>query len=101
MTNIDALEKHRRKTINQVLVGNSLTQGDLAIAFGRSITTVNSWINGRSTPEMTPQETAEFCDFCGVTVYQLAQMFPGFSKRRAAIKAKAREKRLTPNLETC
>lgn len=77
--------------ITEVLVRQGLTQQDLAASFGRSTQTVNAWINGRSTPEMTPQETVDFCRLLGCTTEQLAEMFPGYSKRRAAITASVRE----------
>ena len=84
-------EKERRQMITEILARQGLTQQDLAFRFGCSFKTVNSWVNGRSTPEMTPQEAVDMCQLLNCTIQDLAKMFPGHSKRRAAISAAARE----------
>jgi transcriptional regulator with XRE-family HTH domain len=89
------IEIDRRAMIASFLAEQRLTQEGLARAIGRHATTVRSWIGGRSTPELTPEEFMELCKVLGCTPEQLVLMFPGRSRRRAAIKES-----LTPGLTT-
>ncbi len=78
--------------IADALVRQGITQTDLAQMLGRGLATVQAWISGRSTPELTPEETIELCQTLNCSVHELAKMFPGRSRRRAAIRDSHRSK---------
>ena len=80
--------------INQKLAEQGLTQQDLAQNLGRSLNTIQKWISGISIPEVTFEEAIEIRKSLNCTLEELAQMFPGRSKRRAAIKKSKRQKAL-------
>jgi len=71
--------------IADALERQGMTQTELAIALGRSWTTVQAWVNQRATPEMTPEETLQMCQVFNCSLEDLVTMFPGRSKRRKAI----------------
>ncbi len=79
--------------IMDVLSRKGLTQQDLATLTGRGPRTIQSWVSGESIPELTPEEAVELCDLFGCTIEDLAQLFPGRSKRRAAIRQSHEQKR--------
>jgi hypothetical protein len=76
----------REEMILAELARRDMTPKDLAEAIGRGLTTVKSWISGESIPELTPEETKFICEFMGWSLDDLVRAFPGFSKRRQAIK---------------
>lgn len=84
---MEEIEQERRQMIADALERQGLSQRDLARGSGRGWTTIQNWLKGRATPELTPEETIEMCGLLGCTLEDLAKMFPGRSKRRAAIKA--------------
>jgi DNA-binding XRE family transcriptional regulator len=89
---IEESQEARKKMIADALSRQAMTQNDLANLIGRGLTTIQAWISGRSVPELTPEETIELCKALDCTVEGLAEMFPGRSRRRAAIREKHRSK---------
>lgn len=85
--------------IADALERQSINQSDLARILGRGLATVQAWIGGRSIPEMTPEETLEMCQVFNCSLEELAKLFPGKSRRRAAIKSShpANSKKEPPN----
>jgi transcriptional regulator with XRE-family HTH domain len=85
-------EQERKRMIADTLRKKGMTQQDLAVILGRALGTVQNWIRGVSIPELTPEETIQLCRAVGCSLEELAQMFPGLSRRRAAIKRRFRQK---------
>jgi ribosome-binding protein aMBF1 (putative translation factor) len=75
----------RKQMIEDALKKKGLSKLALARELGRSISTINRWIDGDSTPELTPQETVDMLKIFG-DLETLVQMFPGYSRRREAMK---------------
>ena len=78
--------------IAEALERQGMTQTDLASVLDRGWTTISGWISGRTTPELTPEETLELCRVFDCSLEDLTKMFPGKSRRRAAIKESHRVK---------
>jgi plasmid maintenance system antidote protein VapI len=85
-------QQDRRQMIAETLERQGLTQTDLTVALGRGWTTIQGWISGKTIPEMTPEETLEMCQVFNCSLEDLVAMFPGRSRRRAAIKESHRVK---------
>ena len=75
----------RKQMIEDVLQEKGFSKLALARQLGRSVSTINRWIDGDSTPELTPQETSDMLEIFG-DLETLIQMFPGYSRRREAMK---------------
>jgi DNA-binding XRE family transcriptional regulator len=80
-------EEDRAVLIRAALKECGLNQLQFATAIGRDARTVRSWIKGDSIPELPPQDTAQICTILKCSIQELALMFPGESRRVAAIKA--------------
>lgn len=93
MEKVQPLSKEdRRLMISEKLAEKGLSQQDLATKIGRSLATVHNWIAGTTVPEVTFEEAIEIRESLDCSLEDLAQMFPGRSKRRAAIKQSLRQK---------
>lgn len=75
----------RKQMIEDVLQEKGFSKLALARQLGRSVSTINRWIDGESTPELTPQETSDMLEIFG-DLETLIRMFPGYSRRREAMK---------------
>ena len=80
------------ETIKALLKARQMTQQDFATALDRPLDTINRWIHGRSIPELTPCEFLVLQATLECSFEDLATMFPGTSRRRAAIKASHRDR---------
>ena len=85
-------ENERMETIKALLKARKMTQQDFATAVGRPLDTINRWIHGRSIPELTPVEFLLLRSTLECSFEDLAVLFPGESRRRAAIKASHRDR---------
>ena len=82
----------KKQMILDALARQGLSQVDLANMLDRGLATVQTWVSGTSTPELTPEEALEMCRVFGCSLEDLASMFPGRSRRRSGIKESHRAK---------
>lgn len=85
-------ENERMERIKALLKARKMTQQEFAMALDRPLDTINRWIHGRSIPELTPVEFLLLRATLECSFEDLAVLFPGESRRRAAIKASHRNR---------
>ena len=85
-------DNERMERIKALLKMRKMTQQEFAMALDRPLDTINRWIHGRSIPELTPVEFILLRKTLECSFEELAVLFPGESRRRAAIKASHRNR---------